>query len=231
MAGIGTLRETELHAALKRLYAEPGDSLEARVDGYVVDLLRGETAIEFQTHNFHAIRPKLQRLVERRPVRLVHPVALERWIVKQKEDGQAIHGRRKSPRRGHAAHLFLELVSLPGLLAHPNFSLELLLIREEEVRCPQAPRRRGRWRPKDWAVVGRRLLEVVDRRLLTCPNDCVGFLPADLAQPFTNRELAQALGQPAYVAEKMTYCLRQMGVVADIGRRGRAMEQEVIGNW
>jgi hypothetical protein len=29
----------------------------------------------------------------------------------------------------------------------------------------------------------------------------------------------------------MTYCLRQMGVVADVGRRGRAMEQEVIGNW
>ena len=59
MTGIGTLRETDLHAALKRLYAEPGDVLEARVDGYVIDLLRGELAIEFQTHNFHAIRRKL----------------------------------------------------------------------------------------------------------------------------------------------------------------------------
>ncbi len=229
MSGIGTLRETELHAALKALYTEPGDMLEARVDGYVIDLLRGETAIEFQTHNFHAIRGKLQRLVERRPVRLVHPVALERWIVRQDADGRPLPGRRKSPRRGHAAHLFLELVSLPALLAHPNFSLELLLIREEEVRGPQAPVRRGRWRPKDWHVVGRRLLAVTDRLLLTCPADCLRFLPPGLPQPFTNRELARSLGQPAHIAEKMTYCLRQMGVVAEVGRRGRALEQRVIG--
>lgn len=228
MSGIGSLRETELHAALKALYTEPGDRLEARVDGYVIDLLRGETAIEFQTHNFHAIRTKLHRLVELRPVRLVHPVALERWIVKHDAHGQPLPGRRKSPRRGHAAHLFLELVSVPALLAHPNFSLELLLTREEELRCPQPPVRRGRWRPKDWLVTGRRLLEITDRRLLTCPADCLGFLPADLPQPFTNRELAQALGQPAYIAEKMSYCLRQMGVVAEVGRRGRSIEQRVV---
>lgn len=230
MTGIGTLRETALHAALKALYAEPGDLLEARVGGYVVDLLRGDTIIEFQTHNFHALRRKLARLVEQHPVRLVHPVALERWIVKQTAAGEPLPGRRKSPRRGHAAHLFLELVSLPALMSHPNFSLELLLIREEEIRCPQPPKRRGRWRPKDWTVVGRRLLEVVDRRLLTCPADCLLFLPPDLAQPFTNRQLAHALGQPAYVAEKLSYCLRQMGVVEAVGRAGRAMTQRVIGN-
>src|SRR3712207_1457974 len=142
MTGIGTLRETALHAALKTLYVQPGDLLEARVDGYVVDLLRGDLAIEFQTHNFHALRRKLERLVERRPVRLVQPIALERWIVKQNKAGEALPGRRKSPRRGHAAHLFVELVSLPRLLAHPNYTLELLLSREEEVRCPQPPRRR-----------------------------------------------------------------------------------------
>jgi hypothetical protein len=32
------------------------------------------------------------------------------------------------------------------------------------------------------------------------------------------------------VAEKMTYCLRKMGVVAEVGRRGRAMEMNVTGN-
>jgi hypothetical protein len=231
MTGIGTLRETDLHAALKRLYAEPGDVLEAKVDGYVIDLLRGELAIEVQTHNFHAIRRKLAALVERRPVRLVHPIALERWIVRQTAAGEPLPGRRKSPRRGHAAHLFVELVSVPALLEHPNFSLELLLIREEELRCPQPPRRRGRWRPKDWTVAGRRLLEVVDRRLLTCPADCLAFLPPELPQPFTNRDLAAALGQPAYVAEKMTYCLRKMGVVEGVGFRDRARLVRVIGDW
>lgn len=231
MTGIGTLRETDLHAALKRLYAEPGDVLEAKVDGYVIDLLRGDMAIEFQTRNFHAIRRKLAALVERRPVRLVHPIALERWIVRQSASGEPLAGRRKSPRRGHAAHLFVELVSVPALLAHPNFSLELLLIREEELRCPQPPRRRGRWRPKDWAVVGRSLVEVVDRRLLTGPADCLSFLPPGLPQPFTNRDLAVALGLPSYVSEKMTYCLRKLGVVEEIGFRNRARLVRVIGNW
>jgi hypothetical protein len=228
MTSIGLLHETELHAALKALYCQPGDLLEARIDGSVVDLLRGDLAIEFQTHHFYAIRRKLERLVERRPVRLVYPLAVERWIVRQSQDGQALPGRRKSPRRGHPTQLFIELVGLPTLLAHPSFSLELLLIREEEIRCPQPPRRRGRWRPKDWTVAGRRLLEVVERRVITGPADCLAFLPDGLAQPFTNRDLAQALRQPVYVAEKMTYCLRRMGLLADVGKIGRARAMVVV---
>ena len=62
MAGIGSLRETSLHASLKSWWARPGDLLEASVDGYVVDLLRGETVVEIQTGHFSAIRPKLRAL-------------------------------------------------------------------------------------------------------------------------------------------------------------------------
>ncbi|HZY42608.1 MAG TPA: hypothetical protein VFF59_11490, partial [Anaerolineae bacterium] len=43
---IGTLRETDLHAALKRHYARPLDQLEANVDGYVVDILRDDIGLE-----------------------------------------------------------------------------------------------------------------------------------------------------------------------------------------
>src|SRR5262245_49932452 len=74
---IGTLRETSLHAALKQWYARPADDVEAEVDGYVVDLRRGDTLIEIQTCNFAAIRRKLLALVERHPVRLLHPIASE----------------------------------------------------------------------------------------------------------------------------------------------------------
>lgn len=221
MAGIGTLRETGLHAALKAWYAQPGDLSEVKVDGYVVDLLRDDLVIEIQTHNFAALKTKLRRLAERGPVRLVHPIAAERWIVRLEADGHTVASRRKSPRRGHWLHLFTELVSLPELLSHPNFTLEALLIQEEEVRCPAA-RARRRWR-RDWRVCDRRLLAVLDRRVLTQPEDCVTWLPAGLPQPFTNLELAQASHQPRYVAEKMTYCLRRMGVAQAVGRRGRSI--------
>ncbi len=231
MASIGTLRETELHAALKAWYTQPGDQLEAKVDGYVVDILRGEAVIEIQTHNFGALRRKLERLAASRPVRLVHPIALERWIVRLGPDGQTPAGRRKSPRRGCQADVFRELVRLPALMAHPNFSLEVVLTREEELRCRQTPVRRRRWRPKEWRVCGRRLLEVVDRLVLTGPADCLAFLPAGLAEPFTNQDLAGALAQPVYIVQKITYCLRQMGAVRVVGKRGRAIEYEVTDQW
>ena len=71
---IGTYQEKSLHAALKDWYASPGDLTEHPVDGYVVDLVRGNELIEIQTRNFAAIKRKLSQLLEEHPVRLVHPI-------------------------------------------------------------------------------------------------------------------------------------------------------------
>ncbi|MCC6191806.1 MAG: hypothetical protein IT318_22485 [Anaerolineales bacterium] len=222
MNSIGTLRETGLHAALKAWYARPGDQVEVPFAGYVVDLLRGDTVIEIQTHNFSAVKRKLLRLVETNQVRLVYPIALERWIVRLAADGQTPLARRKSPRRGAGIQVFEELVSFPELLDHPNFSLEVLLVREEEVRCP-LPHRRGRWGRRDWRICDRRLLEVVGRSLLAGPADCLAYVPAALPQPFTCHDLARALDQPLYLCQKLAYCLRRIGALTPAGRCGRAM--------
>ncbi len=42
---IGTLGERSLHAALKEWYAEQGDLLEREVDGYVIDIVRGDLLV------------------------------------------------------------------------------------------------------------------------------------------------------------------------------------------
>jgi hypothetical protein len=42
---IGTLNEGHLHASLKEHYSRPGDLMKEVVDGYVVDLLRGLSAV------------------------------------------------------------------------------------------------------------------------------------------------------------------------------------------
>jgi len=220
MTGIGTLRETGLHAGLKAWYTQPGDLTEAKLDGYVVDIQRGESIIEIQTHNFAAIKRKLEKLTATRAVRLIHPVAVERWIVRLAANGVTPVSRRKSPRRGSPAEVFTELVSFPELLSNPNFTLEVVLVREEEVRCPDASRRR-RW-GRDYRVCDRRLVEVVDSVVLTGPADCARFLPAALAQPFTTRDLARASHQPYALSQKLAYCLRRMGLVEAVRRRGRA---------
>ncbi len=227
---IGTLRETELHAALKQHYAGPYDRVEVVVDGYVVDIVRdsvssgdapsGDELIEIQTHNFAALKPKLLRLAEQHRVRLVYPIAQTRWITRVKADRQTVLGRRQSPRHGTWDDIFLELVSLPELMAHPHFTLEVVLIHEDEIRCPRTGR--SRCRGIDWRVCNRRLLKVVDSTLFTTPADFRRFIPANLAMPFTSHELAVALQRPDAAAHKITYCLRKMGALVVVGKRRRA---------
>src|SRR4030042_1787412 len=94
---IGTLNEKPLHAALKAWYAQPGDQLEAKVDGYIIDIVRGDLLVEVQTRNLAAIKRKLLALVSHHPVRVVYPKAREKWIVKLSQDGSRV-GRRKSPK-------------------------------------------------------------------------------------------------------------------------------------
>ncbi len=218
---IGTLRETELHAALKRHYARAQDHLEVAVDGYIADIVRDDgEIIEIQTHNFAAAKRKLLQLVEQHRVRLVHPIAQAKWITRVKADRKTVLGRRKSPKRGALEDVFIELVSLPELMAHPNFTLEIVLIHEDEIRGPRTGRRRRR--SGEWRVCNRRLLKVVQSATFGTPADFQCFIPADLATPFTSHELAVALQRPDYVAHKITYCLRKMGALNVVGKRRRA---------
>lgn len=225
-ARIGTLNEAPLHADLKAWYAEPGDRLEVPLEGRHIDLVRGELLVEIQTRGFSALRAKLSELLARHPVRLVHPIAAEKWIVRVDGEGRVL-GRRRSPRRGRLEDVFGELVSLPRLLLRPNFSCEVLLVQEEEVRRhapgPEAPpwRSRRAWRRKGWVVVERRLVAVLERRLLRGPSDLLQLLPSDLPSPFTTADLATRLEVTRDLAQKMAYCLREVGAI-ETRARGRA---------
>ncbi len=217
---IGSLNERHLHASLKKWYARPEDRFEASVDGYVIDVVRDDLLIEIQTRNFGAIKRKLVDLTTRHKVRLVYPIARQKWIVKLARAGEGQESRRKSPKKGRPEQVFDELVAFPKLLSNPNFSLELLLIHEEEVR--RYDPKRG-WRRKGWVTQERRLLEVVEQRLFETPEDMRAQIPSELPEPFTTSELAVAIGGPRRLAQKMAYCLREMGAIAPAGKRGRAM--------
>jgi hypothetical protein len=216
---IGTLNEKPLHAALKEWYARPGDRFEVPVGDFVIDIVRGDLLIEIQTGSFAAIRRKLKALVAEHPVRLVYPVAREKWIVRLAEDGKGVLGRRRSPKRGSLEQVFGELVSFPRLLAEPNLSIEVLLIQMEEVRRHDEKRA---WRRHGWVVHERRLLDVVERRLFESPQDLAALLPPGLAEPWTTADLAEARNLPRRLAQQMAYCLRKMGMIESVERRGRA---------
>lgn len=217
---IGALRERHLHASLKAWYAEADDLVETAVDGYVIDLVRGDLLIEIQTRGFAGMRPKLVALLGRgHRVRLVHPIAVDRWIVQVDDDGSVL-GRRRSPRHEGPADLAAELVSFPEFLADPGFELEVLLTRQEEVRRHDPARC---WRRRGWTVVERRLAEVVDRVTFAVPGDLVALLPPGIPEPFTTADLAMALGRPRRAGQQLAYCLRRAGVIEPSGLPGRAV--------
>jgi hypothetical protein len=149
----------------------------------------------------------------------------EKWIVRSETSG-GMAVRRKSPKRGRLEDLFSELVSIPRLLSNPNFSLEVLMNREEEVR--RYDRKRRRWRRKEWVVEGRRLVDVVDRRLFVKSADWLAFVPNGL-ESFTTKDIATGANTRRDLAQKMAYCLRHGRMIELIGKHGRANLYRVPG--
>ncbi|HSJ33893.1 MAG TPA: hypothetical protein VLB85_02455 [Acidimicrobiia bacterium] len=216
---VGTLREKPLHAALKRWYAEEGDRIEEPVEGFVVDIVRGETLIEIQTQGFASMKRKLDRLLDYHQLRIVHPIPVEKRILKI-DDGGAIVSRRLSPKRGTVVDIFGELVSFPTLISHPGLTIEVLLTREEEVRRFDGTKA---WRRRGWVVEERRLVEVVDRVVLESPATLAALLPVGLPTEFTTADLASDLGCGRRLAQQMTYCLRHVGAIEIVGKSGNSM--------
>ena len=160
---IGTLREGPLHRELKRLLAAPGDSFEVRVDGYVIDLVRADgELVEVQTGGFSALRTKVDALLDRHRMRIVHPIPAERRIVRVDEEGEVL-STRPSPKRPGAATIFEDLVSFPTLLSHPNLD-------DRGAAVPRGPRARAgaRARPALHARPGRAAADLGARARSSC---------------------------------------------------------------
>ena len=151
---------------------------------------------------------------------LVYPIAQAKWIVRVAADGVTVTSWRKSPKRGRPLDLFQELVRLPTLLQHPHFELEIALTHEEEIWQDDG---RGSWRRRGWSIADRRLLTIVERLPLATPADLRQLLPANMPATFTTADLAQAAGCPRRLAQKMAYCLRQLGLLTPAGTEGRAI--------
>jgi hypothetical protein len=218
VSGIGVLREGPLHAAVKAMLAAPGDRFEVPVGRFVIDLVRADgELVEVQTGGFGPLGPKLDALLDQHRVRIVHPIAATRRIVRVDQQGQVVSMRR-STKRGSVVEVFDKLVAFPSLLTHPNLTIEVLLLDEDHVRGarPATARRRTR-DPGE-----RRLRDVVGRVELNGVDDIVAALPPLPTGPFSTRELASALGCTMLLAQRTAYCLRAVNVIEAAGKRGHA---------
>jgi hypothetical protein len=208
--------EFTLHRQLKALFAGGQAETEVRVGGYRVDAICDGELIEIQQGPLAAIRHKVDRLLAEHHVRVVKPIVATKHVVRLSGEGGTPVSRRRSPKRGTLLEAFNELVSFVRVFPHVRLTLELLLVDVEELRYSRPCRRRYR-------VEDRRLLQIVERRILRTAGDLVALLPANLPGEFDTLALAQHLGVPRHVAQRVAYCLRKTRAAETLGRRGRGL--------
>jgi len=212
------MQESSLHASIKTWFTHDVNQQEVYIDGFLIDAVCKDLLVEIQTRSFYQLKAKLSTLLKNYKVRVAHPIAAEKWIIYLPANGDESIRRRKSPKHGRYEHLFRELVYISQLVFDPNFSIELLLTHEEEIRRDDGL---GSWRRKGWSIIDRRLIEVTDQVILSSVSDYQMFLPENLPQPFTTRNLSLSLHIPHSLAQKMAYCLRSMDIISISDKRGR----------
>ncbi|MCD6218218.1 hypothetical protein J7L05_10240 [bacterium] len=216
---IGSINERSLHSQIKDWYSLETDDIEVNIGSYIIDIIRGDLLIEIQTGNFTSIRDKLRNLVQSNKVRLVYPISALKWVVRITTEGEEI-SRRRSPKKGKLSDLFTELVRIPDLVGEDNFSLEVLMIESEDIWCDDG---KGSWRRRGASIIDRKLIDVRDSVVFSTRDDFLQFIPRNIEKPFTNKTIADELDMKINVVRKMTYCLRKMGAIEEVGRKGNTL--------
>ena len=214
--------ETSLHRQLKERYAKRGARTEVRLGKFRIDVVRGKELIEIQQGSLAAIRDKVRRLCADHRVRVVKPIVARKQLVKlDQKDGNVV-SRRRSPKRGKLLDLFDELIYFTRAFPHENLTIETMLIEVEEWRYPGHGRRRRR-RAADFQVQDILLTSIGKVRRFRTASQLAALLPKRLPDPFHTGHVADRLGVDRWIAQRIVYCLRKMGGIAQAGKRGNAL--------
>ena len=213
--------ETSLHRDLKALYAGRDARFEVTLGGYRIDVVSGDQLVEIQHGSLAAIRDKVRSLVAGHRVLVVKPIVAQKLLVKRKAKGGRVTARRMSPKRGQILDLFDELVYFTQVFPHHRLVLDVPLVEIEEWRYPGHGRRR-RWRANDHEVEDRKLVAVREVYRLQTAADVGGLITCPLPRPFHTGQLAAALGVKRWLAQRIAYCLRKIGALGEVGKKGNA---------
>lgn len=219
--------ETLLHKQLKEMYCGKGARMEVPLGGYRIDVIRGDELVEIQHGSLAAIRDKTAVLLKAgHRVLVVKPVIARKRLIKLAARGGKIVSQRYSPKRGDVFDLFDDLVYFTKVFPHKRLAIETLLVEVEELRFPGHGKRR-RWRINDFQVESQRLVEVQRIHRFNTTDDLLRLLPSDLPKPFSTADLAQRMDIERGVAQRIAYCLREMGAVSVVGRRSSGWQYEL----
>lgn len=216
--GIGTLGEKTLHSAVKYYFQPDPEKREVKLGRYWVDALHEDGVLEVQTRSFARLRPKLQYFLPRLPVTVVYPVPAKKTVIWVTEEGETTPPR-KSPLKPTAGQVLWELYPLRELLSHPHLRLCVLVLEVEEYRLLNGwskDKKRGSTR------FDRMPISLLEEVWIHGPEEYGRLLPEGLPAFFTSRELGKAVGLSPKKASLAANVLRNLGVIRQVGKQGRA---------
>ncbi len=219
--GIGMQKEKTLHAVLKAYEDPDEDHHEIPIESYIADIYCRETEsiTEIQTANLGSLRDKLDAFLPLYRVTVVYPIPASKWITWIDPETGELGKRNRSPKKGSFYSAFKELYKISSYLDHPNLTVKLILLDIEEYRLQDGWGREGKRGSHRYDRVPTR---IVSETVLTEPRDYLQFVPFDLEEPFTARELARSCGFPRESFSTEALILRKMGVIEQTGKKGRA---------
>ncbi len=214
--------ETSLHRELKEIYADKDARLEVPLGSYRIDVVCDDELVEIQHGSLAAIRDKIQDLTRQHRVLVVKPIIASKKLIRQDRRAGRVLSRRMSPKRETILALFDELVYFTRAFPHPNLTLEAALVHVEEWRYPGHGRRRRR-RENDYEVEDCKLVKMDKIHRFRTAADLIALLPGDLPKPFHTGHVAESMEIERWIAQRITYCLREMGAAKVVGKQGNAL--------
>jgi hypothetical protein len=218
--------ETSLHRQLKEVYADADAQIEVPLGQYRIDVVCGDELIEIQHGSLSAIRDKVRKLTKKHRVLVAKPIVVEKKLVKLDGPGGTVISRRRSPKQGSLFDLFDELVYFTRAFPHANLTLEVPLVEIEEWRRPGHGRRRRR-RESDFVVEDQKLVRIVKIERFHDAADLLRLLPKKLPQTFHTGDLAEGMNVARWLAQRVAYCLREMGAAELVGKQGNSLLYEL----
>ncbi len=217
--GIGTLGEKTVHAVLKYYYAPEERYHEIRIGNFVADICKEGEIIEIQTRHFHTMRAKLDYFLQEYEVTIVYPIPhikYLRWV--DPETGE-IRPPRKCPKKGKIYNIIPELYKIKPYLSNEHLHFILIFLDMEEYRILDG------WskdKKKGSTKTDKIPTSPVAEWRIDTQEDFLRFLPDDLPETFTSKDVSALCKIPAQTASTLLNILYDLKLIDRIGKAGNA---------
>ena len=241
---INTYNESDLHSTLKKIYAlESNGSMEVKLDDtpWICDIMgEDESIIEIQTSNLSALTEKAAYILETgRKLKIVHPIAVIKWIELYANDGTLLH-RKKSPKKATIFDSLRSRTQICPLFLHKNCTLEILSCEITEMRretaTPSQTQNNARRHLKNWLPMGKRLEKIIKKERFTGKSDWISLVPIELREskdengaplPFRTSDLQKAIEsskskKDSRWASLLIWILKKMNLLELAETKGRS---------